>query len=52
MNIFKNIREAVQRGDYALRPHAAAHMLAEGFDEADIVRVAGNGKIIEYRAAV
>ncbi|RLC19192.1 MAG: hypothetical protein DRI57_07470 [Deltaproteobacteria bacterium] len=48
MNIFSNIREAVRRGDYALRPHAVTHMLAEGFEEADIVETVGNGRIVEH----
>ncbi len=48
MNIFKNIREAVQKRNYALRPHAVIHMLAEGFDEGDIIGAVGNGKILEH----
>lgn len=48
MNIFKNIQEAVQKGNYALRPHAVSHMLAEGFEESSIVEAVENGRILEH----
>ncbi len=46
--ILKKIKEAVKNGDYALRPHTVSHMLAEGFEEANIVEGVGNGKILEH----
>ena len=45
--MFKHIREAVQNGNYALRPHTVSHILAEGFDEGHIIEAVGNGKILE-----
>lgn len=45
--LIKNIREAVQNGNYALRPHTVSHSLAEGFDESDIIEAITNGKILE-----
>lgn len=48
MNIFKNIQKVVKNGHYALRPHAVSHMLAEGFDESNIVEAIKNGKILEH----
>ncbi len=50
MNLLKNIREQVQKRNYALRPHAVSHMLAEGFDESNIVEAVGSGKILEHYA--
>ncbi len=47
MNLLQNIQNLVQKGSYALRPHAVSHMLAEGFDESDIVEAICNGKILE-----
>lgn len=44
----KNIQEAAKNWNYALRPHAIRHMLAEGFNENDIIDAIKNGKIIEY----
>ncbi len=46
MNLLKNIRESVQKKNYALRAHAVSHMLAEGFDESNIIEAVGNGKVI------
>jgi len=47
MNLLKKIRKSVQEKNYALRPHTVSHMLAEGFDESNIVEAVGNGKILE-----
>lgn len=47
MILFDCIQKSVKSGDYALRPHAVSHMLAEGFGENDIVEAIGNGVIIE-----
>ncbi len=47
MNLLKNIRESVQKKSYALRPHTISHMLAEGFNESNIIEAIGNGKILE-----
>lgn len=47
MDLFKNIIEVVQKGNYALRPHAVSHMLSEGFDESNIIEAITKGKIIE-----
>lgn len=46
--LVKNIQKAAQNGKYALRPHAISHMLAEGFNEKDIVEAILNGKIVEH----
>ncbi len=46
-NIYKEIRKAVQAGDFALRPHTVNHMLAEGFNEDNIIEVINNGNILE-----
>ena len=48
MNILISIQEAVQNGNYALRPHAVSHMFAEGFDESNIVESIENGRILEH----
>ena len=45
--IIEGIHDAVQKANYALRPHAVSHMLAEGFHEKDIIEAILNGKIIE-----
>ncbi len=47
INFLRKIREALQSGNYALRPHTVSHMLAEGFEESDIIEAVGNGKILE-----
>ncbi len=46
--LIKNIKQAAQSGNYALRPHAISHMLAEGFDESAIIETILNGTIIEH----
>ena len=48
MNFFKNIQIAVQNENYALRPHSISHMLAEGFNENNIIEAISNGKILEH----
>ncbi|MBW2606236.1 MAG: hypothetical protein JRD05_01235 [Deltaproteobacteria bacterium] len=48
MNSLKNIKEAIQKGSYALRPHVISHMLAEGFEEGDIIEAIGKGRILEH----
>jgi len=47
MDLLKNIQRQIQKKNYALRPHAVSHMLAEGFSERCIVEAMENGKIIE-----
>lgn len=46
--ILKRIQEAARKEAYALRPHAVSHMLAEGFNEKDIIESILDGKIIEH----
>ena len=48
MDILTSINEAVQKGNYALRPHVISHMLAEGFEEGDIIEAIGKGRILEH----
>ncbi len=48
IGVLKSIHEAVQNRNYALRPHAVSHMLAEGFNEKDIIEAILNGRIIEH----
>ena len=48
MNILKKIQTVVHDGNYALRPHAVSHMVAEGFDEKSIVEAVENGEILEH----
>ena len=46
-DLYKNIQETVQNGNYAIRSHTVSHMLAEGFGEDDILEAIGNGKLLE-----
>lgn len=48
MSILKRIQEAINKGNYALRPHTVTHMLSEGFDEDNIVEAIITGKILEH----
>lgn len=47
MELLENIKKTLRNGEYALRPHAITHILAEGFTESDISEAAENGKILE-----
>ena len=47
MDIYDQIKDAVRRSHYALRPHAIIHMLSEGFCEDNVRESIENGKILE-----
>jgi hypothetical protein len=47
MDLYDEIKDAVNRGHYALRPHVVVHMLSEGFYEENIREAIENGRIWE-----